>query len=944
MSGEDLNVKIDATTKDFEASLARAQRATLNYDSSLARLSADIRSLEKEIDDQVNGALERQHAAMTKTGQAATAFGAAVLAGFALATNEAVKWESAWTGVTKTVSGSTEQMGELEGQLRQLAKTLPASHEEIAAVAESAGQLGVQRENVAAFTKTMIDLGQTTNMTADEAATAIAQFMNVMGAVPSDVERVGSSLAYLGNKGASTEADIMELAKRLSGAGKLIGASEPDVLALAASMANLGIQADLGGGAASRVLLRLYQTVKGGGAALDQLAHVAGTTGEKFAEVFGKDPVHAFDMVLQGLGRVKASGGDVIGVLGQLGIHGTQNLQVMLRLAGAGDQVSTSLEQSRHAWEANNALVNEANQRYQTTASKIAVARNNLRDAAITVGGSVLPALSSLAGVVADLASTWEDLPGPLRTTMTILGLAAGAVSLFGGAALMAIPKIVAFKAAITELQAGPLKTAGTKLMGLGSILAGPWGLAIAGGIAALTIFAVKHGEAARQVDDLKATLDAQTGAITENSRQWAIKKLNDEGALSSAKTLGLNLATVTDAALGNKDALASVNGALQDLIILSASTGSGVNNYTGAQIDASNKARVLSAALNDTNGTLAKSRTEWELQHEAMGATGTAAKSVTGAQKGTTQAWKDGAAAASDLTQETKTLGQELQDLSADYLNQRDAGRQVRQSLRDIRDALHQYRKDHGSLQGAFKAGTKSGDEFSAMLDGLAKHYQNQIDTTEKLTGSEDKVQAAYNRSRKKLIEVAQELGMTKKAAQDYADHILDMPAVVQTHFETPGLPTAVDALDAYAALLGRVPRYIRTQIVTQGEDKFTHLTGAQALGGDQFPGGRYLVGEHGPEIVEPKAPMTVTPHGQSRNRLNEMFTGRSYGSSDLSGAAASLQRAADKMAGGSSGLPRRVQLVVEGQAFTALVRDIAAGEVTANDDYGRVTGRRPR
>ena len=44
--------------------------------------------------------------------------------------------------------------------------------------AEAAGQLGVKTGDVVGFTETMIKLGETTNLTADEASTAIAQIAN----------------------------------------------------------------------------------------------------------------------------------------------------------------------------------------------------------------------------------------------------------------------------------------------------------------------------------------------------------------------------------------------------------------------------------------------------------------------------------------------------------------------------------------------------------------------------------------------------------------------------------------------------------------------------------------------------------------------------------------------------------------------------------------------
>src|SRR5690606_28087446 len=149
--------------------------------------------------------------------------GAAIAGGLGLATKAAISWESAFAGVKKTVDDTEAGYAALEAELRDLTSVLPAAHEEIAGVAEAAGQLGVQRENIVDFTKVMIDLGESTNLSADEAATSLAQFANVMGTSLDDVDRLGSVIVGLGNNFATTEADIMAMATRLSGAGRQAG-------------------------------------------------------------------------------------------------------------------------------------------------------------------------------------------------------------------------------------------------------------------------------------------------------------------------------------------------------------------------------------------------------------------------------------------------------------------------------------------------------------------------------------------------------------------------------------------------------------------------------------------------------------------------------------------------------------------------------------------------
>jgi hypothetical protein len=75
--------------------------------------------------------------AWDQTSTALVAGGLAIVGGLTLATKAAMDWESAWTGVLKTVDGYDAQLAAVEDGLRGLAKTLPFTHTQIAGVAES---------------------------------------------------------------------------------------------------------------------------------------------------------------------------------------------------------------------------------------------------------------------------------------------------------------------------------------------------------------------------------------------------------------------------------------------------------------------------------------------------------------------------------------------------------------------------------------------------------------------------------------------------------------------------------------------------------------------------------------------------------------------------------------------------------------------------------------
>lgn len=472
-------VSLFAQVNGYVNEMQRASAATLDVSAS-AQATRD--------------ALERQNQAMERSGAVLAATGAVALATVALTAKAAIDWETAWAGVTKTVDATPEQLARIEDGLRGLAKELPSSHQEIAAVAEAAGQLGVKSADVVEFTRTMVDLGETTNLTADEASTAIAQLMNVMKTAPEDVDRLGAALVALGNNGASTERDIIFMAQRISGAGAVIGLSEAEVLGFANALASVGVEVEAGGSAISSVMIDIAKAVSAGGKDLDGFAAAAGVSSAEFAKTFKGDPAEAVTLFVEGLGRMNAAGGDVFGTLSDLGQSDIRVSRALLSMAGAGDLLRESLKLGADAWEENSALSEEAAKRYETTAAKLDIAKNAVTDMALVMGDAFLPAIKSGADGVIALSNAVGDMPPFLSETAAILGTLAGVAALGGGAFLLAVPKIAEYKialdtlstssmpavsAAATGIQAATTKT-GAVLRSTAAFMMGPWGTAIA--------------------------------------------------------------------------------------------------------------------------------------------------------------------------------------------------------------------------------------------------------------------------------------------------------------------------------------------------------------------------------------------------------------------------------------------------------------------------------
>lgn len=340
--------------------------------------------------------------------RASLAITGALTAVTVLTVKAAIDFESSFAGVRKTVNATESEFNTLEKGLKRLSKQIPVNVNELNKIAESAGQLGIETDNILGFTKVMADLGVATNLTGDEAATMLARFDNVTtGGAQATFEQLGATIVALGNNLATTEREILEMAQRLAGSGAQIGLTQADILSLSGALSSVGLAAEAGGTAFSRVMVEMQNAVLDGGASLKIFNEVI--QGD-FKKAFEKDAAEAITAFVAGLARMSESGQNINPVLEDLGLGAIRVSDSLKRTGNAVEKIAGSLKLGRQAWIDMNALNEEAAKKYATTASQIDMLKNRIGLIGISIGDQLLPHVNDLVSKLSDWFDKNEDL------------------------------------------------------------------------------------------------------------------------------------------------------------------------------------------------------------------------------------------------------------------------------------------------------------------------------------------------------------------------------------------------------------------------------------------------------------------------------------------------------------------------------------------------------
>lgn len=513
---KDRLTELNTTLNNTEAQLRGTTRELNLQSSAWTRAGAALTSFSTKA--------RAVSSTMVSTGRTMIRWITTPLIGIATASVKArIQFEKTFATVRKTVRGTEEDYARLEAASKKMSTQLAAGTDEINAVMSTAGQLGIATENIEAFTKTMIDLGNsTTDLDANTAATEIAKFINIMGTSQNDIDRLGASLAYVGNRYATTEAPIMEMAMRIAGAGKQVGMTEAQVIGVATALSSVGIEAQMGGSAFSKALIKMELAAETGGQSLTDFATVSGMTAEEFKNLWKADPTAAFIAFTKGIAQMDDEGISAIATLQDLGFKEVRLRDTMLRTVSNTRLMEDAVADATRGWQENTALTEMAGKIYATTAAQLTNLKNKASLAGQQIASDLTPTIQNLMSSASDLLDKfmgldeeqrlsiikWGAVAAAMGPALLILGRLVGAVGSVAGALGKGMLAVGRFSAAV--------KGAGGGVSGLLKVV-GSSKLAMAGLTAAVIYGAYKLYDYA---SGAKAAREALEG-MNKTAQNW---------------------------------------------------------------------------------------------------------------------------------------------------------------------------------------------------------------------------------------------------------------------------------------------------------------------------------------------------------------------------------------------------------------------------------------
>lgn len=404
--------------------------------------------------------------------------------------DEYAKMEEAQSQVIKYTGLSKEAVKELNEEFKQMDTRTPRTR--LNELAGDAGKLGIStkkgvKEFVEAADMINVALGEDLGK---DAITQIGKLADMFGdgdrSLKENMLAVGSAVNSVAQNSAASEPYLVEFTARMGGVGKQANMAITDIMGFASALDQNMLRSEMASTAVSGLILKLYQEPA-------KYAKLAGLQVEEFTKLMSEDVNEAVLTFLEALNRL--GGMDKLApVLDKMSLSGAEAASVISALAGNVDKVRKEQLGANQAFVDGTSAMNEFAVQNSTVQAELDKAREKFATIRVQLGQQLLPVMKYMISTGSLTVKGLSAIVSVLLENKRVIVTATAAISAYilvvKGATLATKAYEVATKAATWATN---LFSKATK--------ASPWGLLISGLTAAVTYFAFFRDETDKATD-----------------------------------------------------------------------------------------------------------------------------------------------------------------------------------------------------------------------------------------------------------------------------------------------------------------------------------------------------------------------------------------------------------------------------------------------------------
>ncbi|MFP3026412.1 MAG: phage tail tape measure protein, partial [Wolbachia sp.] len=294
----------------------------------------------------------------------------------------AIDFESAMADVRKVVEFNGDNEANIfTRELKKLSREIPLSAAELAQIAASGGQLGINKGKLLEFTTTVAKMATAFDMSAEQAGDSIAKLANIYGIAVEKMEGVGDVINYLSDNTAAKANDMIEALARVGGNAKQFGLDINQTSSLVNAFVSLGKQPEKAATAINALLSKL-QTAEGQGkefkAALESIGITAEEMSQKVAEN-GQNALLYFFETLEKVDRQERS--QIL-----LNLFGQEYQDDIALIVGSLEEYKKAIDFVADKEKYNKSMQKEFNNRASTTANNLQLLKNTIAELGMNLG------------------------------------------------------------------------------------------------------------------------------------------------------------------------------------------------------------------------------------------------------------------------------------------------------------------------------------------------------------------------------------------------------------------------------------------------------------------------------------------------------------------------------------------------------------------------------